>query len=389
MQSGIGQGAGRLESFDVIVAGLGAMGSATVDHLARRGAKVLGIDPFDVPHDAGSSGGETRLIRKAYFEHPDYVPLLARAYENWQSLEAEVGEQLLYRTGTVYIGDPDGELIRGSRLAADEHDLPLVALDDRALADVHPFLRCPEGYAALFEPDAGFLLCERAVAAQVRRASSHGATLLSGERLVRFSSAGGDAGVEVVTERRTIRAGTLVVTTGSWAPALLASLGLSLRVTRQPLFWLPAPAGFELGSVPCWAVQRPEAPGLFYGFPALSAGLGSNAGIKLAHHHPGEVADPDAPRLPATARELDSLLGAVAPFLPALAGPALRSKVCLYTNTPDGHFVVDRHPEQRDVVFACGFSGHGFKFASVMGEALADLALEGHSELPIGFLGLR
>jgi sarcosine oxidase len=378
-----------VESFDVVVAGLGAMGSAAADHLARRGAKVLGIDPFEVPHDVGSSGGETRLIRKAYFEHPDYVPLLARAYENWQSLEAGTGEQVLYRTGTVYVGDPDGELIRGSRLAAAEHDLPLTTVDDRALADLHPFLRRPEGYAALFEPDAGFLLCERAIDAQARRAAAHGATLLAGERVVRFASTGAGSGVEVVTERRTVAAGALVVTVGSWAPALLASLGVSLRVTRQPLFWLPAPTGFELGSVPCWAVQRPEAPGLFYGFPALPAGLAGNRGIKLAHHHPGDVADPDAPRAPATAGELAGVLGAVAPFLPDLEGPALASKVCLYTSTTDGHFVVDRHPEHPGVVFGCGFSGHGFKFASAMGEALADLALNGRTELPVGFLGLR
>ena len=378
-----------MESFDVIVAGLGAMGSAAADHLARRGARVLGIDPWQPPHDAGSSGGETRLIRKAYFEHPDYVPLLARAYDNWADLEAETGDQVLYRTGTVYVGDPAGELIRGSRLAADTHGLPLLELDDPGLAELHPFLRRPEGYAALFEPDAGLLLCERAVAAQLRRAAAHGATLRYGERVLGFDRAGGPGGVEVSIGGRRVRAGALVITAGSWAPALLASLGLSLRVTRQPLFWIPAPAGFELGTVPCWAVQRPEAPGLFYGFPALPAAFGGHAGIKLAHHHPGEAADPDAPRSAATAAELTVLLRAVAPFLPALNGPALASKVCLYTSTADGHFVIDRHPEHPGVVFGCGFSGHGFKFASVVGEALADLALEGRSALPIGFLGLR
>jgi sarcosine oxidase len=375
-----------LNSFDVIVAGLGAMGSAAADHLARRGAAVLGIDPWPVPHAHGSSGGDTRLIRKAYFEHPDYVPLLQRAYDNWRALQADAGEQLLFETGTVYLGPPDGELIAGSRRAADAHGLALEALDDDDLARRFPQLSRPEGYAAVFEPDAGFLLCERAVAAQAARARARGAQLHLEERVLRWRADG--TGVEVTTDRGRYRAGALVLTVGSWSMALLEGLRIPLQVTRQPLFWLPAPAGLALDESPCWAVQRHEAPGLFYGFPALPETLGCRPGIKVAHHAPGEPADPDAPRAPARPQELESVLAAMAPAVPALRGPASASMVCLYTNSADGHFVVDRHPEHDQVVFGCGFSGHGFKFASVMGEALADLALHGASPLPIGFLGL-
>lgn len=375
-----------LNSFDVIVAGLGAMGSAAADHLAGRGATVLGIDPWPVPHAHGSSGGDTRLIRKAYFEHPDYVPLLQRAYDNWRGLQADAGEQLLFETGTLYLGDPGGELIAGSRRAAEAHGLALEELGDADLARRFPRLSRPEGFAAVFEPEAGFLLCERAVAAQVARASARGARLQVGERVLRWRADG--SGVEVITDGARYRAGALVLTVGSWTTALLERLSIPLQVTRQPLFWVPAPAGFALGETPCWAVQRPEAPGLFYGFPALPGTLGCRPGIKIAHHAPGEPVEPDGPREPARAQELEGVLAAMAPAVPALRGPASASMVCLYTNSADGHFIVDRHPEHAQVVFGCGFSGHGFKFASVMGEALADLALHGASALPIGFLGL-
>jgi len=206
-----------LPDFDVIVAGLGAMGSATADHLAGRGAAVLGIDPWPVPHANGSSGGDTRLIRKAYFEHPDYVPLLQRAYANWRDLEAAAGERLLFQTGTVYVGDPAGELLAGSRHAAAAHGLELEDLDDEELARRFPQLRRPAGYAAAFEPEAGFLLCERAVAAQAARAVARGAKLHGDERVLRWCEDGG--GVEVTTDRARYRAGALVLTVGAWTSA--------------------------------------------------------------------------------------------------------------------------------------------------------------------------
>lgn len=376
-----------MQNFDVIVAGLGAMGSAATDHLAGRGVRVLGLDPHQVPHGHGSSGGDTRLIRKAYFEHPDYVPLLERAYANWRDLERDHGQPLLFATGTVYLGPPEGEVLAGSQRAAAEHRLELEVLDDAALAERFPQFRRPDGFAAIFESAAGLLLCEQAVAAHCRRAEQRGATLLCGERMLRWHADGG--GVEVVTDQGRYRADALVLTVGSWSSGLLGTLPLGLQVTRQTLFWVPAPPGFDLGTMPCFAVQRPEAPGLFYGFPQLPDAFGCQPGVKFAHHWPGRPADPDAPREPVEQAEFELALAALSDVLPALAGPMLASRVCLYTNSPDTHFIVDRHPDHPQVVFGCGFSGHGFKFASVIGEALADLAMHGRSPLPIDFLARR
>jgi glycine/D-amino acid oxidase-like deaminating enzyme len=227
------------------------------------------------------------------------------------------------------------------------------------------------------------------VRAQVARALDRGAALATGERLVEWRAGAGE--VTVSTDHNRYAAAALVLTVGSWSRPLLGDLEVVLRVTRQPLFWVrpQATAAFAFGRCPCWALQRPDLPGLFYGFPALPGSLASQLGVKLAHHLAGEDADPDLPRRPAERDELDAVLAAVAPFLPGLSGPLTGAHVCLYTSSADGHFIIDVHPRYPNVVFACGFSGHGFKFAPVVGEALADLALDGGSVLPIGFLGLR
>ncbi|MFU8815256.1 MAG: N-methyl-L-tryptophan oxidase [Pseudomonadales bacterium] len=378
-----------MASYDVIVVGLGAMGAAALHHLALRGVKALGIEQFGIPHGQGSSGGDTRLIRKAYFEHPDYVPLLARAYEHWRALQRELGEQLLFETGTLYLGRADGEVVAGSRRAAAEHGLALEQIDARTLAAEFPQFRCPDDYQALFEPEAGFLLCEQAIRAHVEAALARGAALIAGERVLSWRAQPG--AVEVVTRNQRHSAAALVFAAGSWSGPLLTELGIDLRVTRQPLFWVqPAdPASYALGRFPCWAVQRPDQPGLFYGFPGLPARLTPQLGAKLAHHAAGEPVGADEPRRAADRQELETLLAALAPFVPGLTGAMTGSRVCMYTMSADGHFIVDVHPQHRNVAFGCGFSGHGFKFASVMGEALADLATTGTSPLPIDFLKLR
>lgn len=378
-----------MADYDVIVVGLGAMGAAALHHLAARGVRALGIERFGIAHEQGSSGGDTRLIRKAYFEHVDYVPLLARAYHNWHALEDEAGEKLLYEIGTLYLGPPDGEVVAGSRLAAMRHGLALEELDQQTLTAEFPQFQRPEGYAALFEPDAGFLLSGHAIRAHVEGALARGASMVAAERVVGWRAWPG--GVEVVTDRMRYSAGALVLAGGSWSGQLLSELGISLTVTRQPLFWTqPAdPAPFALGRCPCWALQLADQPGLFYGFPGLPGRLSAQLGAKLAHHATGEPADPDVARRPADRDEFAAILAAVTPVMPGLAGPMTGSKVCMYTLSADGHFVVDVHPEHANVAFGCGFSGHGFKFASVMGEALADLALSGTSPLPIDFLKLR
>jgi len=372
-------------SYDVVVIGLGAMGSAALDQLARRGARVLGIERFSIPHEQGSSGGETRLTRKAYYEHPDYVPLLERAYANWQSLEARSGERVLYRTGAIYLGAPDGEFIRGTLDSARAHGLACEPLDAAALARRAPALRMPANHTALADADGGFLLAARAIRLFCERALEAGAHVRTGETVLSLGNDGD--GVDVTTARGRFSAGHAIVTSGSWTGDLLERLRGTLSVTRQTLFWLwpEKPSLFALDGFPCWAAEIGDAPGIFYGFPLLPASLGTTLGVKIAHHAPGPVTAPGV-LASAEAHEFEAIRAAVESVFSVPLGPVVAAKACLYTNSPDQHFIVDRSPDLRAATFACGFSGHGFKFASVIGEVLADLALEGRTRLPIDFL---
>jgi len=379
-------------SYDVIVIGVGAMGSATCSALARRGHRVLGLERFDVPHALGSSGGQTRLIRLAYYEHPDYVPLLRRAYAAWDELAERSGVEVLHRTGALYLGPPDGRLIAGTLRSVAEHGVPCERVDRDEAARRFPQFRIPDAFGALFEPEAGFVLCERAISAFADEAMRAGARIQARERVVEWSA--GSEGVRVRTDRGSYEGGELVITAGAWAPALMTDLGVELRVTRQVIGWVwpDDPASFELGAFPCWAVQddAPGFEGIYYGFPLLpAAGFAGERGIKLGHHFLGRTAEPETlDRDPGPADEAD-FRPALERYLPGAAGSAtLAAKVCMYTATPDEHFVVDRHPLHQRLTVGCGFTGHGFKFASVIGEALADLAIERSSDLPIGFLGL-
>ncbi len=372
-------------SYDVIVLGIGAMGAAALERLASRGARVLGIEQWTVPNSLGSSGGDTRLIRKAYFEHPDYVPLLERAYEGWRRLEASSGVDLLYPTGTVYVGPPDGPLVAGSRRAAEDHGLALELL---SVDDVHerfPGFRIAQGSVAAFEPEAGFVLAGHGINAFAERAAAQGATLMTGTRVTGWRAA--PDGVVVTTDAGPFQGDALVVAAGSWAPAVCQLPGLALNVTRQPLFWLWPDRSFDfrLGEFPCWALELAGHPGIYYGFPsAIPSTL--HPGVKFAHHTPGEACEPDGAKAPASEAEYQATLRSATSLLPGLRGSRVGTSICMYTNSRDGHFIVDRHPEHERVVLACGFSGHGFKFAPVMGELLADYALEGRSKLPADFL---
>jgi sarcosine oxidase len=370
------------EAFDVIVVGIGAMGAATCNTLARRGQRVLGLERFDVLHGLGSSGGQTRLIRKAYFEHPDYVPLLHRAYAAWDELGERAGARLLHRTGCLYLGRPDGELIAGARRAAQQHGLRLEALEARDVAAQCGPFRVPQGFAAAFEPEAGYVLAERAVVALVEEALRCGATIAAREQVVQWACERGGVRVRTASGREH-RAGHLVLTAGPWSSALLGDVGIALRVTRQPLAWFWPTASVRL---PCWAIED-DAPGggLVYGFPMLPLEQStSERGLKIGRHRIGASVDPDVLERTPTAADVDDLRTALRRFLPAADGALLAAKVCLYTMSADRHFVVDRHPAHERVTIACGFSGHGFKFAAALGEALADLATDGRTALPIG-----
>jgi sarcosine oxidase len=370
--------------FDVIVVGAGgAMGAATCFELARRKRRVLGLDRFGIAHDRGSSHGHTRMIRLAYYEHLDYVPLLRRAYERWRALEDVSGQRLLTITGGLYAGPPAGELVARSHEAAVRHGIEHELLDRDEIARRYPQLQLPAGFAALYEPSTGFLRPERVIAAYARHALVAGAEIHGHEPLRSWSSRTAQGPIAVRTTERTYTCDRIVFCGGVWTPALLPGLGVELRVTRQVVGWVwPArPADFAPDRLPTWAVQSGHGS-LYYGFP-MSA---DDAGLKIGHHKPGLPADPDRlsrDPLPADARSIERIVKKV---LPAARGPIVSMSVCMYTNSPDGHFVVGNHGGDDRVWVACGFSGHGFKFASVMGEILADLATTGATQWPIGFL---
>ena len=361
------------------------MGAATCAQLAARGARVLGLERFAIPHELGSSGGDTRLFRTAYFEHPDYVPLLRRARAGWAELEAAAGRRVFHETGLLYAGRADGPLIADTLASARAYGVSIQEVDDAPHR--FPWFRLPEGFAALFEPGGGLVLAAHAVEAFADVAREAGAVLREGE-VVRAWTAHA-SGVRVETDHDAYEGGYLVLTAGPWTAPLAPSLASRLRVTRQVLGWFE-PEGvdrFAPPSFPCWAIEDPE-DGLYYGFPSIPGDVPgpTRAGLKVGLHVPGPTADPDAmDRTPSAADEAAFGPG-LSRYVPAIAGPPTAMRVCLYTNTPDGDFLVGRLPGEDRVVIACGFSGHGFKFAPVIGEALADLALEGATALPLGFL---
>ncbi len=369
--------------FDVIVLGVGGFGSGAAYHLARRGLRVLGLDRFGPVHDRGSSHGETRIIRKAYFEHPDYVPLLLRAYDLWADLEAETKHQLFWPCGLMLTGLPDSEAISGARLSADQHALTIENLSASEAVKRWPGFRVPETFDVVFEPDAGFLKVEDCVRTHLDRAADCGATLLFDEPVVSWSSTGRE--VRVRTATREFAAASLIITAGPWASSVMSDLKLPLQVLRKPVFWheTTSPAYNLDAPMPTFYFEMSSSR-TYYGFPSLDGQV-----LKVAQHSGGElVADPllvDRQLYDADVRPVSEFLQAC---LPSVRSQPAKHSVCMYTVTPDRHFVVDRHPEFPNVVIGCGFSGHGFKFTSVLGEALAELAADGRTELPIDFLNL-
>jgi len=372
-----------MPSYDAIVIGLGGMGSAAAYHLARRGLHVLGLDQFTPCHDRGSSHGETRIIRKAYFEHPDYVPLLIRAYALWDEI-AEASERRLFeRCGLLLAGPPDGAVIPGLYRAAAAHGLPLETLDAAERTRRFPMFNFPaDRYACVFEADAGYLHVETCQRAYQEAAERLGAHLRWQSRVLEWSA--DSAGARVKTDVGDFDAARLVVCGGAWSERLLQDLHLPLTVRRKVQFWFRTrddrhePAARS----PVFGVETES--GFFYGFPAISPGV-----IKVAHHTGGDaVADPRAVDRGVRPSDVEPVRGFLAEHLPGVSSEVARSSICLYTMTPDEHFILDVHPVHSTVAFAAGFSGHGFKFASLVGEVVADLAQAGRTNQPVGFLGL-
>jgi len=369
---------------DVIVVGLGAMGSASAYQLARRGQSVLGLEAFGRAHQLGSSGGLTRVIRLAYFEHPDYVPLLRAAWDLWPEIEAESGQELLLRTGGLYAGRRGSAVLDGAVLSAQRHDLPHEVLDAAEVGRRFPALRLDADMAALHEELAGLLYPERCIDAHLTLAERHGAELHFEERVTGWASAG--EGIEVVTNRGRYTAGRLVLAAGPWLPRLLPDLELPLTIERQPLFWFEPTGSPELlapDRLPVYIVEL-DAEYAFYGFPLLPG-----QGVKVARHHGGRPADPDTVDRQASAADEAEVRRFIDRYLPGAGGRRLDGRVCMYTNTPDFNFIIDVHPTDPRVLILSPCSGHGFKFASVIGVIAADLATEGGTRYPIEFLSLK
>ncbi len=370
-----------MAGYDAIVVGLGGMGSAAAYHLARRGARVLGLEQFGIAHDRGSSHGRTRVIRQAYYEGPDYVPLLLRAYDLWRALEREAGAPLLRITGALYMGAPDAPGVAGAAHSARTHGIPYEMFSGEEIRRRYPVLRPHVGHVGLFESQAGILVPEDCVATHIDLARRHGADLRFNEALVSWT-AGRDR-VSVRTPQGTYEGGHLVFTAGPWTGQVLGDLGLPLRVERAVLYWFePREHRAEFARLPvyAWEVDGTHA----YGFPYLEG-----QGLKVAFHQAfQEVATPQTLRREVGEHEKERMRRHLAELMPDAAGELRATATCMYTNTPDFHFIVDRHPAHAAVTLACGFSGHGFKFTSVVGEVLADLALRGETSHPIGLFAL-
>ena len=357
-----------MDRYDVVVVGVGGMGSAALYHLARRGKRVLGLERFDLLHEQGSSHGLTRIIRLAYFEHPDYVPLLRRAYELWRELEAEAGEQLLHVTGIVEGGD---RILDGVLRSCEEHDIRHEVLNGAEIANRFPAYRLPPAMDVVHQPDGGFVVPERCIVAHVEGGLSHGATLQARERVLDWTQ--NENGVRITTDRGVVEAETLVLTAGAWSQDVARLPAGLVRGVRQSLAWLQPtrPELFEPGRMPVFNLALDGQH--FYGFPAHGI-----PGFKLGRYdHFGSGGDPDTISREPTLEDEAPLHAFAERYFPDGAGPTVALKTCLFEPSPDEHFLIDRHPDSPSAVVAAGFSGHGYKFCSVVGEILADLAIDG------------
>ena len=366
--------------FDVIIIGVGGMGAATAYSLARRGARVCGIERHGIAHDLGSSHGHTRVIRKAYFEHPDYVPLLHRSYELWDELEAETGAELFDRCGFLTCGLPGSESILGLEASYAAHDIAHERLAYAEIQERFPQFAVDPRAVGFLDPFGGYLRIEDCVAAHVAQAKVAGAELYFGEPVSSWDAV--DGGVVVTTASRQVTASKLVVTTGAWAAPELTKLGIPTVVWRKVLFWYDTDGASQYLS-DCFPTFYVETDfGHFYGFPSVDG-----TGLKVAEHFAETpIDDPDALDRDLQSGDEPPVRRFVDQTFPGLGERAAHA-VCMYTVTPDQHFVIDHHPLHPEVVIGAGFSGHGYKFASVVGEVLGDLALDGVTAQPVGFLG--
>ncbi|HVY69732.1 MAG TPA: N-methyl-L-tryptophan oxidase [Verrucomicrobiae bacterium] len=369
--------------FDVIIAGLGAMGSAAAFHLSRRGQRVLGLDRFSPPHTLGSSHGQTRIIREAYFEHPLYVPLVQRAYELWTELEAGDTGSLLRKTGGLMIGRPESAVPTGAQSSAKKHGLRHEVLTAVEVARHFPAFRLAPEMIAVWEPRAGILFPEKCVAAHLAGAKESGAVIQTEEPVMHWDAT--TRGVRVTTSKGEYHTGRLLLAAGSWLPSLTPELQLPVTIERQVQYWFgPRENASDFSPDRCpihiWDYEDGHH---FYGFPDLGEG------IKVACHHEGSVGDPnhlDREVQPTEVAKMREILGR---FLPNANGPLRATAVCMYTNMPDYHFLIDWHPAASNVLIASPCSGHGFKFSAAVGEVVADLLTTGRTRFDLSLFRMR
>jgi sarcosine oxidase len=379
-----------MNRWDLIVIGAGAVGSAALRAAAESGARVLGLEQFEPANLRGSSHGRSRIFRHAYFEHPDYVPLLCHSTARLESLERESGTALLHRCGMLVAGPRNSRSVQGSLESSRRWELEVEALEGDALATRFPWFEFPAGTIAAFEADAGLLRPESTVKAAVRVAVGRGAELRVG---VRVHAIVEDAsGVTVETSGGAERAAAVIVSAGPWAARLLPELAPRLTVTRQVQAWLAPRAGTDVATMPCWLYDRGPERRAIYGLapdPLVTADAGDASPArhpKVGLHGSSDVVDPDVGATPVTSADLERVRQACREAAPALAGEVVAAATCLYTMSPDENFLVGTRAGSRRTHFAAGLSGHGFKLAPALGDALVGIALRGRTELPIGFL---
>jgi sarcosine oxidase len=368
-----------VERYDVVVVGVGGMGSAALYHLAQRGKRVLGLEQFDVVHEHGSSHGLTRIIRLAYFEHPDYVPLVRRAYELWRELQEEAGEQLLHRTGILEGGD---EILEGVLRSCAEHEIPHEVLTGREVARRFPAYCLPPELEVVFQADGGFLVPERCIVAHVEGALARGAVVRARERVTGWEEV--ENGVRIHTDRGEVEADRVILTAGAWSQEVARLAPGMVGCTRQVIGWLQPsrPELFAPDRMPVFNLLLDGEH--YYGFPAF--GL---PGPKLGFYDlAAQSAGPEEISRTLTLADEAPLRAFAERYLPEGAGPTLALKTCLYEPSPDGHFLIDVHPGSERAVVGAGFSFHGFKFCSVVGEILADLAIDGETRHDIDLFRL-
>lgn len=371
-----------MENFDIAVIGVGGMGSAAFYHLAKSGAKVCGIEQFTPGHGEGSSHGDTRVIRKAYPEAPDYIPLLNRSYELWKNLERGSGKTLLILCGFLVCGRSGGDYLARVQEGADKYNVNYQYLDRQALQNRFPQFHLPDDFAGFLDPEGGIVFVENGVHSHITAARENGAVFYGDEVLLGWEKFEGNFLLK--TSKRLITTEKIVFTTGAWAVDMMADLNIPLEIWRRVIFWFNSKdmALYYPGKFPSFVINDEESPFCFYGCPAIN-----DTGLKLGEHDvPLKLTDPFERHMPLTDEETANMNFLVENYLPELNPKPLAHKYCMYTVSPDHHFIIDQHPEIDGITLACGFSGHGYKFAPVVGEILSSLALTGNSGHDINFL---